>query len=187
MDGKTIRKWNRVIHRDLGYLAVGLSLVYAISGFVVNHVQDWNPNYQIEYRESNIGPVEYNAAQKDQIIKKILKKLSLPEFYKTSFRPDPDILRIFIKDNTIDVTLSTGDVMQEIVNTHFLIYEMNFLHLNHPKKLWTYVADLYAISLAILAITGLFILKGKQGIAGRGAWLTIAGIILPVFFIWLYL
>ncbi len=187
MDGKTVRKWNRVIHRDLGYLAVGLSLVYAISGFVVNHVQDWNPNYQIEHIVSNIGPVKYIAEHKDQSIKEVLRRLSLPESYKTSFRPEPNILRIFIKDHTIEVNLSSGDVVQEIVKTHFLIYEMNFLHLNHPKKLWTYMADLYAISLAVLAITGLFILKGKQGITGRGAWLTIAGIILPVFFLWLYL
>ena len=38
MDVNKIRKWNRIIHRDLGYIAVGLSLVYAISGVVVNHI-----------------------------------------------------------------------------------------------------------------------------------------------------
>ncbi len=58
MDGKKIRKWNRVIHRDLGYIAVGLTLIYAISGFVVNHVHDWNPNYEITHIKSNIGKVE---------------------------------------------------------------------------------------------------------------------------------
>ena len=187
MDGKKIRKWNRVIHRDLGYLAVGLTLIYAISGFVVNHVNDWNPNYNISHVKSNIGTIDFSSNEMDIIVKDILQKLSLSPIYKTTFRPEPDILRIFLKDNTVDVNIKTGDVVQEIVRTRPLIYEMNFLHLNHPKKIWTYVADLYAISLAVLAITGLFVLKGKQGIKGRGAWLTAAGIILPIFFLWLYL
>ena len=146
MDGKKIRKWNRVIHRDLGYIAVGLTLIYAISGFVVNHVQDWNPNYEISHIKSNIGKVNLSNQELDIIVRKILQKLSLPEVYKTTFRPEPDILRIFFKDNTVDVNIKTGDVIQEIVKTRPLIYEMNFLHLNHPKKAWTYVADLYAIS-----------------------------------------
>lgn len=187
MDGKVIRKWNRVVHRDLGYLAVGLTLIYAISGFVVNHVQDWNPNYEISHIKSNIGKIELSSTDLDETVKDVLGKLSLSTKYKTTFRPEPDILRIFLKDNTIDVNLVTGDVVQEIVKTRPLVYEMNFLHLNHPKKIWTYIADLYAISLAVLAITGLFVLKGKQGITGRGAWLTIAGFILPVIFLWLYL
>lgn len=187
MDGKTLRKWNRIIHRDLGYLAVGLSLIYAISGFVVNHVQDWNPNYEISHIRSNIGTIRFETEKADKSVKDILSKIGISENYKTTFRPEPDILRIFKEDNTIEVNLRTGDVVQEIVKTRPLIYEMNFLHLNHPKKIWTYVADLYAISLAVLAITGLFILKGRQGITGRGAWLTAAGILLPIVFLWIYL
>jgi hypothetical protein len=49
------------------------------------------------------------------------------------------------------------------------------------------MADLFAIVLGLLAITGLFVLKGKKGITGRGAWLTIAGIAIPVLFLILYL
>jgi len=64
---------------------------------------------------------------------------------------------------------------------------VNFLHLNESKKLWTWMADLYAIALALLAITGLFVLKGKKGITGRGAWLTGAGVVIPVVFLLMYL
>jgi hypothetical protein len=187
LNGKIIRKWNRVIHRDLGYLAVGLTLIYAISGFVVNHVQDWNPNYEISYIKSNIGQINSIEKDLDFVVKDILHKLYLPAEYKTTFRPESEILKIFLKENTINVNLESGDVIQEIVKIRPLIYEMNFLHLNHPKRVWTYVADLYAISLAVLAITGLFILKGKKGITGRGAWLTLSGIVLPLTFLWFYL
>ena len=98
MNGKIIRKWNRVIHRDLGYLAVGLTLIYAISGFVVNHVQDWNPNYEISHIKSNIGKVDFSSTKIDITVKDILNKLSLPLVYKTTFRPEPNILRIFLKE-----------------------------------------------------------------------------------------
>ena len=29
-----------MIHRDVGYLVVGLTLIYAISGIAVNHIDD---------------------------------------------------------------------------------------------------------------------------------------------------
>jgi len=59
------------------------------------------------------------------------------------------------------------------------------LHYN-PQKWWTIFSDIYAASLIILAITGLFILKGKNGITGRGAWLTILGTLIPLLFLLLY-
>jgi len=58
------------------------------------------------------------------------------------------------------------------------VCEMNQMHLNTPKRLWTVVADVYAVGLIVLAITGMFV--GKTGITGRGAWLTGAGVLLPV-------
>ena len=45
---------------------------------------------------------------------------------------------------------------------------MNQLHLNTPKGIWTIVADLYAISLIVLALTGMFVLKGRTGISRYG-------------------
>jgi hypothetical protein len=39
----TWRKWFRIIHRDFGYLFFGVTLVYAVSGIAINHLDDWNP------------------------------------------------------------------------------------------------------------------------------------------------
>lgn len=33
-----------------------------------------------------------------------------------------------------------------------VLYEMNQLHLNRPKKIWTYIADLYAIALIVVGL-----------------------------------
>jgi hypothetical protein len=46
--------WEYIIHRDLGYLCFGLTIIYVISGVAVNHIQDWNPNYVIERQTDTI-------------------------------------------------------------------------------------------------------------------------------------
>ncbi len=39
------RRWNKILHRDIGYLSVAMVFIYGISGLAVNHIADWNPNY----------------------------------------------------------------------------------------------------------------------------------------------
>ena len=181
------RKWNNIIHRDLGYLCFGLTIIYVISGGAVNHIQDWNPTYEIEKVKNNIGPIlSEGKVVTDQEVRNILKKLELGTEFKKKFQPNPDSIIIYQENNIIDVELLTGNVVEEKAIKRPLFFHVNFLHLNHPKKLWTWFADLYAICLGLLAFTGLFVLRGKIGITGRGAWLTLAGFILPFFFLWFY-
>lgn len=180
------RKWNNIIHRDLGYLCFGLTIIYAISGIAVNHIDIWNPSYTIERSQLQLEePISADQLSQERVFA-ILAELNEEGLYKNSFRPDRQTLQIFVEGNTLTVDLKTGSVMQEKVTPRPILRQMNFLHLNHPKKLWSWFADLYAIFLGALAITGLFVLRGKKGITGRGAWLTMIGIFLPFFFLWLY-
>jgi len=181
------RKWNNIIHRDLGYLCAGLTIVYVVSGIAVNHVRDWNPNFKIENANARIETVPVGDPRSPTVIREILSRLGASGEYRDSFRPDSSTLQIFTEDGLVSVDLITGNVLLERVKSRTLLREANFLHLNHAKKLWTYMADLYAIALGLLAITGLFVLKGKKGITGRGAWLTGMGVLIPVVFLWLYL
>ncbi|MCA9319170.1 MAG: PepSY-associated TM helix domain-containing protein [Planctomycetes bacterium] len=180
------RRWNRAIHRDIGYLSVGLLIVYAVSGIAVNHIHEWNPNYRFERLSSDIGPVPHSVPATDDEAREVLRRLELPLRFKTTFQPDPATLKIFQDGNTISANLESGQVTQELVTERLVLYETNFLHLNHPKKLWTWVADAFAVALILLGVTGLFILKGKKGITGRGAWLTTAGFLIPAAFLLLY-
>lgn len=181
------RKWNNCIHRDLGYLCFGLTIIYAISGVAMNHIGDWNPNYRIEHIQSVLNPTDLKRFQGEAQIQFILNQIDETRKIKSSFYPGPDTVKIFIEGNTVSVNLATGRTSQEKAVTRSVIHEMNFLHLNHPKKLWTWFADLYALSLAILSITGLFVLRGKKGISGRGAWLASAGIMVPICFLFFYI
>ena len=180
------RKWNNIIHRDLGYLCFGLTLIYVISGIAVNHIADWNPNYRFERIVSKIDTAGLSDSNSAKLSAMILERIGETRKVKNSFRPDPETIKIFIEGNTVVANLSTGQVKQEKAVTRPVLHEMNFLHLNHPKKLWTWFADIYATALGILAITGLFVLRGRKGITGRGAWLTASGFLIPIVFLWLY-
>jgi hypothetical protein len=177
------RKWVRILHRDFGYVAAGLTVIYAISGVAVNHTNDWNPNYSIEKTTMKIDPIPDSKLSSETLITDILAKVGEKGKLKSFFLPDSNTINIFVDGNTISVNLKKGEISQEKVNSRTIIRETNFLHLNAPKKIWTFVADLFAIALAFLAISGLFMIKGKNGITGRGAWLTAIGILIPLIFL----
>ena len=181
------RRWNNIIHRDLGYVCVALTVIYAVSGIAVNHFRDWNPNFKVVSTESNIGPIVTADPTAPEAVRDVLARIGVDGVVRSIFRPEPDFLQIFMDDDTvIDVELSSGNVLVEGVTDRVLLQEANLLHLNTPGGLWTWVADLYAAALLVLAITGLFVLKGKNGITGRGAWLTGLGILIPLVFLLLY-
>jgi hypothetical protein len=178
------RRWNNILHRDIGYLIVGLTVVYGISGIAVNHREDWNPNYQINKEIQTIEPIQ--STESGAIVAEVMQKLQLASPPKNSFRPDPETVQLFFDKKNYTVDLPTGKVLMEATQPRRVLYEMNQLHLNTPKNAWTYIADLYAFSLVFVAITGLFVLKGRTGITGRGAWLTSVGILIPVAYLFYY-
>ena len=156
---------------------VGLTVVYAVSGLAVNHRADWNPNHRLERRALRVAPIR--SSERDEIVRQARARLSLGE-PRAAFRPDPDTLQLFYEQETYSVDLPTGAVIVEKNRPRPVLYQMNQLHLNTPKGAWTWIADLYALALLFVAGSGLFVLKGRTGIGGRGAWLTAAGIALPL-------
>jgi hypothetical protein len=179
------RKWNNILHRDIGYVIVGLTLVYGVSGIAVNHTADWNPNYAVERQALEIGPLD--GSTRDELIVAARERLGLTEEPKNAFRPDPETLQLFYDRMTYAIDIPTGKVIVESVRQRRVLFEFNQLHVNAPKKAWTYIADAYALSLIIVAITGMFVLKGRTGISGRGAWLVSLGVLIPVGYWLLYL
>ncbi len=182
-----LRKIVRVVHRDLGYLSVVLLIIYSVSGIAVNHVADWNPNYIIEKTEVSFTLNEDTTMTQAQMEAYVISELGIRDSVQNRFRENISTIDLFFDGKTIVADLKTGIAKIEQVNDRAVIKETNFLHLNKPKKLWTYVADAFAIALCFLGITGLFILKGKNGLAGRGKYFLIVGALIPIVFLILYL
>jgi hypothetical protein len=69
------RKFNIIIHRDLGYLCFGLTIIYAISGVAVNHIQDWNPTYVLEKIVSPVNLAGIESADNEGLTRSVLEQL----------------------------------------------------------------------------------------------------------------
>lgn len=181
-----IRKFVRITHRDIGYLCVGLTIIYAVSGIAVNHVDDWNPNYIIEKHSYQLEAHQDSSLTTEDLTDYIISQLSLSDSLRNIFKPAPDKLQLFFENKNVTVNLLTWQAEMEVINSRSVFRETNFLHLNVPKKVWTYVADVYAASLIFLAITGMFMIKGKDGIKGRGKWFIALGVVIPLVFLFIY-
>ena len=177
------RKWNRAIHRDFGDLFFGMTLIYALSGIALNHLDDWNPNYIIQRKESRVS---VPATRPDKAeVKKMLHAFGDDIHYKKHYFPSENLMKIFIKNGTVLVNLKTGEGIMERTKRRPVFREVNYLHYN-PIKYWTWYSDLFAGALIILAISGILIPRGAKGITKRGAWLTLLGILIPLIYLLIY-
>lgn len=182
----TWRRINHVLHRDIGYLCIGMTLIYVISGVAVNHItHQFNPSYSIEKGEATVRPVAGDAVPDMVLVTDILDQLHENGKLKNVAMLSPGNLRIFVEGNTIDVELATGKVQQEKVKQRPLLFEVNYLHLNKAKGGWTYLADAYAILLGILAITGMLMIRGRN--RTRGLVLTFIGFLIPIAYLFIAL
>ena len=175
------RRWNAAIHRDVGYVCAALTLLYAVSGIAVNHIQGWNPNYRIVREELRFEPVP--VGNREEMVAALVARLGFREFPKDAFRTRPDQVELFYDGWSVKADATAGIAVVERPRERPVLFDLNFLHLNRPGGLWTWVADLYASLLALLAVTGLFILKGRTGLAGRGKWWVLAGLGVPLAFL----
>jgi len=179
-------KLNRVLHRDFGYFFAAMTIIYSLSGIALNHRKDWNPNYSIERTEHLVKIPNDLKTNEKSAIEGILKQIDQQDNYRKYYFPSPGQLKVFmVGGGIVAVDLTNGKLLFENLKKRPVFFEINFLHYN-PGKLWMWFSDIFCVALILLAIGGLFIIKGKNGITRRGAWLTISGAIIPIVFLVLY-
>ena len=184
METKTLRKWNNIIHRDLGYFFVGMTIIYALSGIAINHIKDWNPNYQVEnYTITTPQRQEITTtAQAQTWLTEYAPALTFKKFYS----PSPGVAKIFVEGGSVIVPADSQRAEVELLHRRPVFYYVNLLHYN-PGRLWTHFSDFFSGSLFLLAISGMFVLRGRNGLSGRGKWLVSAGILVPLLILFTYL
>lgn len=175
---RKIRRLNIALHRDLGYFFSSLIIGYCISGLALNHINDWNPDFIITKKEMTI-PASYTKEQVNIDIINSFGALAGEDHYKVFDFPTGNQVKIYYDNASLHVNLSTKKAMYERVSRRPLFYQVNVLHRNSLKG-WKWAADIFAFMLIAINFTGLFILKGKYGIAGRGKWLIAVGLVPPL-------
>ncbi|MBN1131487.1 MAG: PepSY-associated TM helix domain-containing protein [Bacteroidales bacterium] len=183
------RKWNRWLHRELGYVFFGMTIIYGLSGIALNHyvARHWTPDTVIRSEQFEVNPGLTKKSVDKEVIRDILEQVGETDNYKQYYFPSDRELMIYLKGGHITLNLKTGKGLLVKVRNRPVFREVNYLHYNKPKQLWTWFSDLYAVSLILLAVSGLFIVRGKNSITRRGGILTLIGILIPLIFLAIYL
>jgi hypothetical protein len=172
----------RALHRDAGYLGVGLTVVYAISGIAVNHVKDWDPSFAA-YEKTHQLSGSLKGDDDAVLAQRVLDELNIEDKPREVYRESDEQLDITFDQRSLHVTLASGVVLEQGQEPRFLLRAMNFLHLNRGKPAWSYIADGYAVLLLFLATSGMFMLGGRKGFWGRGVVLVLLGAAVPVAYV----
>lgn len=173
---------NNAIHRDLGYFLAGTTILYAISGLAVNHLGDWNPNFVIQRQDVRTPIPEAVELVSRAWVLRVLESLGEQAHYRSHDFPTTGKLKIYLDDGSVFVNLANGRGVYETVKRRPVLYRINCLHVS-PKHAWLVFSDMFAATLILVTMTGLFVLKGQNGITGRGAVLASAGILIPLCFL----
>lgn len=184
-----LRRRLRAIHRDAGYATVGLTIVYAISGLAVNHIADWDPNYR-QFNDVQALPHDLDlrfgpdlATQNEIVARTILLSMNINERPTSVYAASSHELDITLADSDVHVDLERRTITHNGQRPRFLVKTANFLHLNRGKKAWTFIADTYAGLLLVLATSGLFMVKGRSGVWGRGGIFVLIGVAVPIAYV----
>lgn len=183
-----IRKWSRGIHRDLSFLFSGVILVYAISGFCLNHKADFNSDYKITQTDL---PLQGVFPQPDEVDKAfvvdLLRQIDQQQNYTKHYYPTQGQMKVFLKGGSslvVDMQSGMGH-FEHLQKRHFLS-ALNRLHYN-PARWWTWFSDIFAVSLVVITLTGIVMVKGPKGLWGRGGIELLVGIAIPLVFLFFIL
>lgn len=180
-----IRKWSRSLHRDLSFFFAGVLLIYAISGFMLNHKKDFNSDYIIRQKQMQLTesvPDDPAQLTREAAIE-LLKPLGEGNNYLKHYSPGPGQIKIFIKGgSSMTIDTKDGKAVYESIKKRPIISWFNHLHYN-PSRWWTIFSDIFILALVIITLTGLIMLKGPKGFWGRGGMEFIIGLLIPLCFI----
>ncbi len=181
-----IRKLLRILHRDFGYFIVGMTIVYALSGIYLNHRHDFNPDYKIFITDFKVDlPSKSDFTAND--IKAALESVDDEVVYKKHYLNNEGNIKVFIENGEAVIDPETGKGTMQYLQKRPFIFSINKLHRATLGSVWKWVSDIMAVILIFVAVSGLFLLKGKRGFNRWGWWLLAAGIVVPLVFALIYI
>jgi hypothetical protein len=156
---------------------VGIALVYGISGIYLNHLDSKDPAFYTEEGSLQLP----SLLSVSELTDKWNEHKDLPALKKI-MPVDDTHYRLMLEGGIGVYNSADGHLDYEKHRKRFFVYWINHLHYNKVKG-WGSIADIFACSLIFLAVSGIFIVKGKHGISGTGKWWLIAGLLIPVIYI----
>ncbi|HET9625027.1 MAG TPA: PepSY-associated TM helix domain-containing protein [Kofleriaceae bacterium] len=177
---KRWRAWLRSLHRDIGYIAVGFTMIYAMSGIAMNHIDDWDPNFNATEITKKIAPLTDEMSDADATAR-VIAAIGVTSKVTDVFRAGDEVRLAFATGEK--ATAIADSVTVQYRRDRFFFRVADWLHATRGKQVWKYISDVYAVLLIYLAISGIFMIKGKLGLRWRGTILIVAGLVAPIGYI----
>jgi hypothetical protein len=177
---KRWRAWLRGVHRDIGYLAVGFTVIYALSGIAMNHIDDWDPNFRATEVTHKIAPLT-GALSDAEATRRVVAATGIASAVTDVYRAGDEVRLTFASGDKATAIADTVTVQNR--RDRFFFRVADWLHATRGKQAWKFIADVYAALLLYLAISGIFMIKGKLGLRWRGASLIALGLAAPIGYI----
>ena len=165
---------------------MGLVIIFAVSGIAVNHKDDWNPNYRVEQAVISVSAQKWSLDNDTKLINQLLAISEVNEKVKASYWVSPTQFKLFFKNgNNLLLNLKDQQIVYEKITPRHVFQAFNRLHLNETNASWVIFSDIFAGLLLFLAISGLFMIKGKNSPWGSRSVLVISGMLLPAAYVFL--
>ena len=188
-NGLTWRKWFHTLHRELGYLFFGATIVYAVSGLYLNHRSSWSLAYDHVVRQK----FEVAAPGRDKVYTSdeattLLALAGVNGDYQGHDASRAGEVKILFQGGNATLNRDTGHLVVETHHPRPMPFVLTYIQLHcNPGAWWTWFGDSYCAALIIMAFSGIFLLKGKLGLFGRGGLLVLIGIAVPTALVWFHL
>lgn len=176
------RKWLHHLHRDLGFLFFGATIVYASSGLYLNHRNTWSLAYDHVSRQKLAVPAPGRGRlYTSQDATNLLALAGVNGDYLGHDLSDVGSVKILFQGGNATLDRDTGRVVVETRHPRPLPFILTYIQLHcNPGPWWTWFSDTYCAALMLMAVSGLFLLRGQHGLSRRGGALVLLGIAVPM-------
>lgn len=179
----------RTLHRDLGYFAIGLTLIYAISGIILaGRGLGW---FQEEFTAEVIMATKIDRKDFNNSFKKEVSLGHLDSvFDKKTAKAVQRKLKLKLKKKEGDIysfnAWRTLDVVYDSNSGHTVATYKSYpriikpfidVHKSSHNSAWFYISIIYSVILSFLAVSSFWLIKGKNGFMKRGIYFMLAGFV----------
>ena len=180
----SIRKWSRLIHRDLSFFFAGMVLIYAISGIVMNHRDTINPNFSIERKEYKIAEKlpGKRGNEKGNVLNSAATIGRGRQLYQALFPENGHHESVLERRVQLAGKRPYGRGSLRICHPP-PAHRSNGTPALQPRTMVDLLCGYFRSRLIIITLSGVIMLKGSKGIIGRGGIEMIVGIVIPILFL----
>ena len=128
MSGAHWRGLARILHRDLGCLFFGATVVYVASGLALNHRDYWNPSDSITRHELLAPRAELAQPLTEADVTALLARIGVAGAYQKHCAPSARQVRIFDHGGTAALDREAGEFVAEPLARRPRLHTFNKLH-----------------------------------------------------------